>query len=85
MSFQRADNIAPCVSKRGVVAMGYGVIYPTHGGLAIYSPATGSDVLSKAVYDWDQWNEDLDPSSIVANFYQGKYFASHTGGSFLFG
>lgn len=84
MSSSRIDAPYPCTSKRGVVNIGYGVIFPTYGGLGVYSPNSGIDFITKLVHDWDTWNPSLDPSTVVAAFYAGKYFASHSAGSFVF-
>ena len=64
--------------------MGYGVLYATHGGLALWTPSTGLTLATKYVYDWDIWDIDIDPTTIVAKFYNDKYFASHSTGSFMF-
>ena len=80
----RIDTPYPCLSKRSVVNMGYGVVWATHGGLASWSPTTGIDLITKFVHDWDTWNEALDPSTLVGHFYDGKYFGSHSTKSFIF-
>lgn len=79
----RADVLMPCVSKRGVVNMGYGVLFPTNQGIGIYGPTTGADTFTKLIHDWDTWSDALDPTTIVAEYYNGKYFASHSTGSFI--
>ena len=84
MSSSRIDAPFPCTSKRGVVNIGYGVVFPTYGGLGVYNPSQGIDLVTKAVQDWDTWGDDLDPSTLVASFYAGKYFGSHAAGSFIF-
>lgn len=80
----RIDTLYPCYSKRSVLNMGYGVVWATHGGLAVWSPATGVDLITKFVHDWDTWNAALDPTTIVGHYYDGKYFGSHSTGSFIF-
>jgi hypothetical protein len=80
----RIDTLYPCYSKRSVLNMGYGVVWATHGGLAAWSPTTGIDLITKFVHDWDTWNAYLDPSTIVGHYYDGKYFGSHSTGSFIF-
>lgn len=82
----RIDTPYPCLSKRSIVNMGYGVAYSTHGGIAVYAPSSsgGMDLLTKLVHDWDTWDSSLDPTTIVAKFYNGKYFASHSTGGFIF-
>jgi hypothetical protein len=84
MAFARIDTLYPCVSKRSIVNMGFGVVYATHGGLAVYNPGAGMDILTKLVHDWDTWEAELDPSTIVGKFYNGKYFGSHATNSFIF-
>jgi len=84
LSINRIDTLYPCLSKRSAVNMGYGAVYATHGGLALYSPLSGADLITKLVHDWDTWAQQLDPSTIVGKFYNGKYFGSHSTGSFIF-
>lgn len=84
MVFNRIDTLYPCLSRRSIVNMGYGAAYATHGGIAVYAPNAGMELVTKLVHDWDTWLEALDPSTVVATFYNGKYFASHSQGSFIF-
>jgi len=84
MSSRRIDIPLPCTSKRGVTNMGTSVMYPTWGGIAMYGPDTGAVLVTKALYDFDTWKEAYDPTSMVAEFYNGKYFCSHSTGSFVF-
>lgn len=84
MTFARIDTLYPCLSKRSIVNMGYGAAYSTHGGIAIYDPTAGADLVTKFVHDWDTWPVLLDPATIVATFYNGKYFASHSQDSLIF-
>jgi hypothetical protein len=84
MSYARIDAPYPCTSKRGITNVGYGVVFPTFGGLGVYNPSAGIDLVTKLVNDWDTWGRDLNPNTIVAAFYAGKYFASHSAGSFIF-
>jgi hypothetical protein len=84
MAYARIDAPYPCTSKRGVVNVGYGVVFPTYGGLGVYNPSAGIDLVTKLVHDWDTWGPSLDPTSIVACFYAGKYFAAHSSGAFVF-
>lgn len=84
MTYARIDTLYPCLSKRSIVNMGYGVTYATHGGIALYDPTAGADLVTKFVHDWDTWNELLEPATIVATFYNGKYFASHSRDGMIF-
>ncbi len=84
MSYARIDTLYPCLSKRSAVNMGYGVIYATHGGLAVYDPNAGADLVTKFVHDWDTWPIELDPSTLIGAFYNNKYFGSHSTASLIF-
>lgn len=84
MVTSRADSILPCLAKRSVVNMGYAVVFATHGGLGIYSPSSGPEVITKFVHHFDTWEDYLDPADIVGVYYDNKYFGSHSSGSFLF-
>lgn len=84
MSKTRMDYTLTCTSKRGVVNMGYGLIFPTRGGLAIYSAGSGGDYVTKYIHEWDTWRAALDPTTLQAEQYNGKYIANHSAGSFVF-
>lgn len=84
MAYARIDTLYPCVSKRSVVNMGYGVAYATFGGLAVYNPSVGMDLITKYVHDWDTWPEAVDLTNCVGKFYNGKYFGSDGNSSFIF-
>lgn len=84
MNSSRIDIPLPCTSKRGVVNMGFSVMYPSWGGIAMYGPDVGAVLVTKALHDWDSWNEAYDPTSMVAKFYNNKYFCAHSTGAFVF-
>lgn len=84
MAFARIDTLYPCVSKRSVVNMGFGVVYATFGGLAVYNPSAGADLITKFVHDWDTWGVDFDITQLVGRFYNGKYFGSNGSTAFIF-
>jgi len=80
----RIDTLYPCLSKKSVVNMGYGVIWATHGGLASYAPSAGISLVTQLIHDWDTWNTTLDPATLIGHYYNGKYFGSHSSQSFIF-
>lgn len=84
MSKFRMDYVLPCVSKRSMVNMGYGVAYSSPGGLAIYSSQTGGASLTKYVHDWDTWKTGVSSKTLVAGYYNDKYFACDATSSFIF-
>lgn len=80
----RMDYVLPCVSKRSMVNMGYGVTYATPQGLAVYSSQVGGTMLTKYVHDWDTWSTDVDYVNLLGSFYNDKYFGTHPTGGFIF-
>ncbi len=64
-----------CLSVRSVVSMGHGVAWASPDGLA-YVGAGGPRLLTSGVLDRDDW-QALNPSSIVACMYEGRYVASY--------
>lgn len=84
LNIQRIDALYPCLSKRGIVPMNYGVVYPTHDGLAVFSPTGGPDLITRANFDNETWDAKLDPTTIVADFFGDRYVASHSTGGFVF-
>lgn len=60
-----------CVSKRGVVDMGYGVLYPSPDGLVLAGTIT-LDIVTKKIMTRDDWQK-FNPSSIQAAYYNGLY------------
>jgi hypothetical protein len=64
--------------------MGYGIVWSTNDGLAVYSPSSGAALVTKLLYNNDTWTVDVDPSTVVAEYYGENYFASHSTGSFVF-
>lgn len=84
MAKVRMDYILPCVSKRSLVNMGYGVCWASTGGLAIYSAQTGGEHVTKYVHSWESWRAKIDATTVVGKFYNGQYFANHSNGAFMF-
>lgn len=84
MTLQKADTLYPCVSARGAVSMNFGVLYPTYEGMALYSPTQGAQLATAAIYNSDEWVASYDPTSLVGVYYDNSYFASHSGGSFVY-
>jgi hypothetical protein len=84
MSIQRVDALYPCLNRKGIVSMNYGVVYPTHDGMAVFSPAGGPNIITRANFNNDTWAVALDPSTIVGEFYGDAYLASHSTGGFAF-
>jgi hypothetical protein len=75
----KVDVPWPCLSKRGVVSMGYGVMYPAPQGLVMIG-ANGSELVTKDLYTKEEWAA-LAPASFRAAPYSGRYVASFDAGA----
>lgn len=84
LTIARIDVLFPCLSAKSVVTMGFGIVWSTLDGLAVYSPSSGAALITKVLYNNDTWNADVDPNTVVAEYYGENYFASHSAGSFVF-
>ena len=84
MATARIDANYPCLNRYSIVTMGYGLVYSTHGGLAVYSASSGPAIITKLLYNNNTWQADIDPKTIVAEYYGDNYFASHSTGAFVF-
>jgi hypothetical protein len=84
VSVDRIDALYPCLSAKSVVTMGYGIVWSTNDGLAVYSPSSGATLVTKLLYNNDTWSVDVDPATVVAEYYGENYFAAHSAGSFVF-
>ena len=71
MAMEKMETGVPCVSRRGIVDLGYAAVYPSPEGLALISPSEAK-LVSTGVYSLDQW-QDLTPASIVAQRFKGRY------------
>jgi hypothetical protein len=84
ISLTRTDYILPCVSKRSVLNIGFGVVWASAGGLAVYSTTIGTDYLTKNVHAWATWSRTVTPSALYGAYYRGRYFGSDDTHTFLF-
>jgi hypothetical protein len=84
ISSARIDALYPNLNARSLVTMGYGIVWATNDGLAVYSPSSGAALVTKLLYNNDTWTVDVDPNTVVAEYYGENYFASHSTGSFVF-
>lgn len=66
----------PCLSKRALVNMGTGIMYPSYEGLVFVSGAT-PQLASAQVLTRDEWASYY-PTTMFARYYDGKYFGNYT-------
>lgn len=84
LSLTRVDARYPCLNKRSIANMGFGVMYATHDGLALYSTTTGPQLATRLLYNSDTWSADLDPATLVGTAYKDTYLAWHSTGGISF-
>ncbi len=78
MSPSTMSTYAPCVSKRGVVDVGGGCMYPSYDGLWIAAPGR-VEKLTAALYREEEWKK-LNPESFIAAFSDGQYYGHYNAG-----
>ena len=71
----RIDQPWPCVAKRSMCSLGFGVAFAAPQGLALVGPA-GAEIVTRNLFTQREW-EDLTPSSIVAAVFDGRYYFSY--------
>ncbi len=75
MSPSTMETYAPCVSKRGVVNVGGGCLYPSFDGLWL-ATAGRVENITKNLYREAEWAK-LNPPSFIADIHDGQYLASY--------
>lgn len=75
MALSRIEQNLPCVSALGIVDLGYAVAYPSMDGLVVITNG-GANIVTQSLFTATQWR-DLNPASIVAGQYQGRYVFSY--------
>jgi len=85
ITMQRTDYILPCLSKRSIVNIGFGVVWASTGGLAVFSSTIiGTDYLTKNVHSWDTWQTNVSPTLLKGTYYRGRYFGCDETNTFIF-
>lgn len=75
MSPQKIDSVWPCLSKRGVVSLGDGVLYPTRYGMA-YVGLGAPSIWTSAFYTVEEW-APLRPSTMFCAVSEGRVFVAY--------
>lgn len=76
MVSERIEQNLPCINARGIVDLGYSVVYPSHDGLVLVTPG-GANVVTSRMFSRDDWLR-LNPYGMVAGQYNGRYFTSYS-------
>lgn len=77
MSGSTVETYAPCVSKRGVVDVGGGALYPSFDGLWLVSTQQ-VECVTRKLYREEEWTL-LNPETFDAAFHDGQYYAAYVG------
>jgi hypothetical protein len=75
MVSERIEQNLPCINARGIVDLGYSVVYPSHDGLVLVTQS-GAAVVTSSIFSRDDWLR-LNPYGMVASQYNGRYFTSY--------
>lgn len=74
MTFSKLGTVEPCISKRAMRTLGYGVVYPSPNGLILVSPAGVKNVLFD-VWDQKEWRKLFKAySDSFAVLHDGQYY-----------
>ncbi len=76
MAMELIEVNYPCVSKRGIVDLGYSVAYPSTDGLVIVS-AKGAELATRNIFTRAQWQE-LSPETMIASQFDGRYILGYS-------
>lgn len=76
-SLDKIEENLPCVSKRGIVDLGYAAAYPSTEGLVLVS-STGAQLVTKGMFTRRDWAK-LQPDTFVATNYAGRYLFGFDG------
>jgi hypothetical protein len=75
MMQEKMELNLPCINARGMVDLGYAVLYPSNDGLVV---ATGGSatIATSALMTRNDWLK-TSPATFVAGQFSGRYFASY--------
>jgi len=79
MTPNKLPDIAPCMSKKGIVSCRFGVIFPTANGLYMIDGVQGQ-LLTKDIVTKNEW-DDYYPSTMHGHFHDNKYIGFYKSGS----
>lgn len=75
MVSERLELNLPCINKRSVQDLGYGVAYASHDGLVVVSPG-GARVATEQIISREAWLT-LTPQTFVTGQFNGRYYAGY--------
>lgn len=78
MTLADVDFPWPCLAKRGIVNLGYGVMYPAPEGLALIG-MQGPELVTAGLYTKEEWKK-LKPDTFRAGAFSNRYVVSYDPG-----
>jgi hypothetical protein len=78
MTLERAQEYAPCLSKRSVASDGNGAMYVTYNGVA-YLQGAAVNSLSQSLFSQEEWSA-YSPSSMMGIYHDNRYFLWYDNG-----
>ncbi len=75
MVMERLEVNLPCVNPRSIVDLGYAGVYASHAGLVSIS-SSGANLVTGELFTRERWVQ-MNPYSMVAGQYNGRYMASY--------
>ncbi|RMD60673.1 hypothetical protein D6833_09340 [Candidatus Parcubacteria bacterium] len=82
LTVTKTGVLQACVSRAGIVNLGYGVVYPSPEGLILVS-SEGARLITEGIITRDQW-QALSPDTLRASVWRGLYLAYYNNGGFVF-
>jgi len=73
MSEEKLEIGGACLSKRGIVDLGYSVVYPSDEGLILVGVGNTPTVVTSSIIDKETW-KGYGPSTMIADRVGSKYF-----------
>jgi hypothetical protein len=79
MAMVKMETGVPCLSRRGIVDVGYAAVYPAPEGLALISQ-TETRILTQGVFTTGQW-QAMEPDTFIAERHKGRYLFCYEEGA----
>ncbi|WP_299671664.1 hypothetical protein [uncultured Roseobacter sp.] len=75
MAMEKTEQEYPCVSRAGIVDMGYAAAYPSNDGLVMVS-GQGAQLVTQDIFTREQWR-GLNPDTFNASRIEQRYAFAH--------
>lgn len=76
MTMEKIEANYPCINARGVIDLGYSIVYPSHEGLVSIKSNGAIGLISSNLFSPDEWRK-LNPGTMCAGQIAGRWVASY--------